>query len=92
LLFVVLYGLGNGMLTIVKGTAVAQYVNRDHVAALNGALGLPQALSRAVAPLVLGLLWTPQAGYRWGLAVLLAVSAVSALALVLAQKRSLLPR
>lgn len=91
LLFVLLYGLGNGMLTIVKGTAIAQYVNREHVAALNGALGLPQAVARAVAPVLLGVLWTQQAGYRWGLAVLLVVAVVSALALVLAQKRSLLP-
>lgn len=92
LLFVLLYGLGNGMLTIVKGTAVAQYVNREHVASLNGALGLPQAISRAVAPLLLGVLWTREAGYRWGLVVLLVVAVLSALALVLAQRRSLLPR
>lgn len=92
LLFVLLYGLGNGMLTIVKGTAVAQYVSREHVASLNGALGLPQALARAVAPLLLGLMWTRDAGYRWGLLVLLAASVVSALALVLAQRRALLPR
>ena len=92
LLFVLLYGLGNGMLTIVKGTAVAQYVNREHVASLNGALGIPQAISRAVAPLVLGLLWTQDAGYRWGLLVMLVAGVLSALALVLAQRRSLLPR
>jgi len=92
LLFVLLYGLGNGMLTIVKGTAVAQYVDREHVASLNGALGLPQAISRAVAPLLLGVLWTREAGYRWGLVVLLGVGVVSAVALVLAQRRSLLPR
>jgi MFS family permease len=92
LLFVLLYGLGNGMLTIVKGTAVAQYVNREHVASLNGALGLPQALSRAVAPLLLGILWTREAGYRWGLLVLLVVGVVSAVSLALAQRRSLLAR
>jgi MFS family permease len=92
LLFVLLYGLGNGMLTIVKGTAVAQYVDREHVASLNGALGLPQAISRAVAPLLLGVLWTREAGYRWGLVVLLGVGIVAAVALVLAQRRSLLPR
>jgi MFS family permease len=92
LLFVLLYGLGNGMLTIVKGTAIAQYVNREHVASLNGALGIPTALARAVSPVLLGVLWTHDAGYRWGLAVLLAVAVVSALALVLAQRRSLLPR
>lgn len=89
LLFVLLYGLGNGMITIVKGTAVAQYVNRQHVAALNGALGMPQAVARAVAPLLLGLLWTREAGYRWGLAVLLAVAIVSALALWAAQRKAL---
>jgi MFS family permease len=91
LLFVLLYGMGNGMLTIVKGTAVAQYVNREHVASLNGALGLPQAVARAIAPLLLGVMWTPQVGYRWGLALLLVVGVASAVALVLAQKRSLLP-
>jgi len=90
LLFVWLYGLGNGMLTIVKGTAIAQYVNRQHVASLNGALGLPSAIARAVAPLLLGLMWTQQAGYRWGLALLLATAVVAALALWGAQRRSLL--
>lgn len=90
--FVVLYGLGNGMLTIVKGTAIAQYVNREHVASLNGALGLPQAIARAIAPLLLGVLWTREVGYRWGLSMLLVVGIVAALALAMAQKRSLLPR
>lgn len=88
LLFVVLYGLGNGMLTIVKGTAIAQYVSREHVASLNGALGLPTAVARALAPLLLGLLWTREAGYRWGLAVLLAAGVLSSLALWAAQRRA----
>ena len=91
LLFVILYGLGNGMMTIVKGTAIAQYVNRDHVASLNGALGLPSALSRAIAPLLLGVMWSAESGYQSGLWMLLVVSIVSALALMLAQRRSLLP-
>ena len=90
LLFVLLYGLGNGMLTIVKGTAIAQYVSRDHVASLNGALGLPSALARAVAPLLLGLLWTRGGGLREGLWLLLAMSVVAVLALYLAQRKALL--
>jgi MFS family permease len=89
LLFVLLYGLGNGMLTIVKGTAVAQYVSRDHVASLNGALGLPSAVARALAPLLLGLMWTRETGYRWGLAVLLVAGVLSALALWLAQRKAI---
>jgi MFS family permease len=92
LLFVLLYGLGNGMITIVKGTAIAQYVNREHVASLNGAMAVPTAVARAVAPVLLGLMWTRDAGYRWGLLLLLAVGLAAALALILAQRRSLLPR
>ena len=88
LLFVLLYGLGNGMMTIVKGTAIAQYVSRDHVASLNGALGLPSALARALAPFLLGVLWSARAGYAWGLWLLLAVSVVSVLALMQAQRRA----
>lgn len=86
LLFVLLYGMGNGMLTIVKGTAIAQYVNREHVASLNGALGLPMALARAGAPLMLGLLWSPITGYRLGLWILLALSLLGVAALILAQQ------
>jgi MFS family permease len=89
LLFVLLYGLGNGMLTIVKGTAIAQYVNRDHVASLNGALGVPTAVARALSPVLLGLLWSPEAGYTWGLWLLLAMSVAAALALLLAQRKAL---
>ena len=88
LLFVLLWGMGNGMLTIVKGTAIAEYVSRDNVAALNGAMGIPLALARAAAPLGMGLLWSQQAGYTHGLWVLLAFSVVSIAALVLAQRLS----
>ncbi len=85
-LFVALYGLGNGMVTIVKGTAVAQYVNQAHAASLNGALGLPIALGRAAAPWALGALWSPTAGYLTGLWVLMAASVVAVGALVWAQR------
>lgn len=85
LAFVLFYGMGNGMLTIVKGTAIAQYVNREHVATLNGALGLPSAIARALAPLMLGLLWTPAGGYTAGLWILLAASLIAVLALLAAQ-------
>lgn len=86
LLFVVVYGMGNGMFTIVKGTAVAEYVNREQAASLNGALGLPMALGRAAAPWLLGLLWTPAGAYTRGLWLLLGLSLLGVLALVLAQR------
>jgi hypothetical protein len=89
LLFVLLFGMGNGMMTIVKGTAIAQYVSREHVASLNGALGPPSALTRAMMPWLLGVLWTPQAGYSRGLWLLLVISVVGCAALVLAQRIAL---
>lgn len=89
LVFVLLFGVGNGMLTIVKGTAIAQYVNRDHVASLNGALGVPLALARAAAPLAMGLLWQPEIGYRNGLWLLLAMGVAAIVMLLMAQRRVL---
>jgi MFS family permease len=88
-LFVLLWGMGNGMLTIVKGTAMAQYVSQDHVASLNGALGLPLALARATAPIGLGLLWSQQTGYTTGIWVLLLMSVAATLSLMLAQRIAL---
>ena len=85
LVFVLLYGLGNGMNTIVKGTAMAQYVSRQHVGQLNGLLGLPIALARAAAPLTLGLLWSPEHGYTLALWWLLFASLLGTTALWSAQ-------
>ena len=90
LLFVLLWGMGNGMMTIVKGTAMALYVSQAHVASLNGALGLPLALSRAAAPLLLGLLWSPAGGYSTGIVTLLLGSLLGLGAFVLAQRRAAL--
>ena len=88
LVFVLLYGLGNGMNTIVKGTAMAQYVSAAHVGQLNGLLGLPIALARAAAPMTLGLLWSPQHGYTLALWWLLAASVCGTGALWLAQRQA----
>lgn len=79
--FVLLYGLGNGLLTIVRGTVVAQYVSHTHAASLNGALGVPLAIARALAPLLLGLGWTEGSGYTWGIAVMLTLAVLAVLAL-----------
>jgi MFS family permease len=84
--FVVLYGLGNGMVTIVKGTAMAHYVSHAHMATLNGLLALPSALARAAAPWLLGVLWTPAGGYTVSLWLLLALSLTAVAALIAVQR------
>ena len=85
-LFVLLYGLGNGLLTIVRGTVIAQYVSHRHVATLNGALGIPLALTRAAAPMLLGFVWSERSGYLWGIAIMLALSVLAVLTLRAAQR------
>lgn len=86
--FVALFGMGNGMLTIVKGTAIAQYVSPTHVASLSGAMGIPLALARACAPSALAALWSTTWGYSLGLGALLLLSIMGVAALWLAQKSS----
>lgn len=90
LCFACLFGLANGSLTIVKGTSVARYINREHVAALNGILALPIAIARASAPLVLGLLWSPSVGYQWGVWFLFVLSTAGFVAFVVAQNNRLI--
>lgn len=87
-LFVVLYGMGNGMLTIVKGTVMAQYINQEHVGSLNGLLGIPMAFARACAPWVMGLLWSEAHGYAHGIALMVALSGLGIAALWWAQKNA----
>ncbi len=89
LVFVVLYGLGNGMLTIVKGTVMAQYINQEHVGSLNGLLGIPMAFARACAPWLMGLLWSETHGYSQGIAVMIGLSLVGIGALWWAQNNAL---
>lgn len=89
LAFACLWGIANGCQTIVKGTAIAQYVSRENVAALNGSLGVPVALARMLTPWMVGALFTPQQGYTMAVWMLLAIGVISALCFVLAQKQSL---
>jgi hypothetical protein len=61
------------------------------VGTLNGVLGLPIALARAAAPLMMGLLWSPSAGYRTGLWMMCAASFIGLLTLWWAQHQALKP-
>lgn len=91
ILFALLYGMANGMITIVKATAMATYVSRDRAASLNGVLGFPTAIARAVAPSMLAALWTTTGNYLMGLAVLCTLAALAVIAFWFAQRRALGP-
>lgn len=88
IVFVVLYGLGNGMFTIVKGTVMALYISQTHVGSLNGLLGIPMALARACAPWLMGLLWSNTHGYSNGIALMVVLSVIGIGALWWAQSKA----
>jgi len=90
LLFVLLFGVGNGLLTIVRATAMTEYVSRAHTGSLNGLLGFPTALARAFAPWLMGLLWSSQSGYTWGLVCMCALGVVAVTCMWMAQKSTAL--
>lgn len=89
LLFATCYGVGNGLITIVKATSIAAYVSRERVAVLSGLQSFPVALARAVGPVLMAALWTMTSSYGLALVVLTAVGVVSALMLHGAQRHAL---
>lgn len=89
--YALLYGMANGMITIVKATAMAQYVSRERAASLNGLLGFPTAVARAAAPSLLAALWTISGNYVLGLSVMAASGTLAVVAFWVAQRRALHP-
>jgi MFS family permease len=53
-----LYGVGNGIMTIVRGIAVSDLIGRTHYGAMNGALTVPTNVAKALAPFVAAALWS----------------------------------
>jgi len=78
--FAVLYGAGNGVLTIVRGTAVPDLMWREGYGAINGALALPSNIAKAAAPFGAALIWSLSGGYDAVLWSIFAGSVLAALA------------
>jgi MFS family permease len=87
--YALLYGMANGMITIVKATAMATYVSRERAASLNGLLGFPTAIARAVAPSMLAALWAMTGNYILGLSALCALATTAVIAFWFAQRHAL---
>lgn len=61
--FAVLYGIGNGIMTIVRGTSVPDLLWREGYGAISGALSLPATVAKAASPFAAALLWSWAGGY-----------------------------
>lgn len=76
--FAVIYGCANGIMTIVRGTAVPDLMWREGYGAINGALTLPSNMAKALAPSVAAFVWVIAGNYGPVLWVILAGALVSA--------------
>lgn len=72
LVFALLYGISNGLMTLVRGGVVLEYFGPAAYGALTGGMMVPAAIAKAVAPLAVSLLWAQSEGYDlavWFLAI-----------------------
>jgi MFS family permease len=73
LLFALLYGAGNGVMTIVRGAIAAEVFGREAYGAINGAMAAPVVVAKAAGPLVAALALTALGNYDRTLLMLVAI-------------------
>ena len=88
------YGLTNGVFTIVRSQVVPEMLSQHAYGALNGLLTIPVTVARAIGPVVAAWLWAIDQSYHivivaivWG-SLLLAISFWAAIRVSLTHKRS----
>ena len=84
--FVVCFGVGNGMTTLMRASIVADLYGRTHYGSIAGVLALCSTGARAVAPVTVGLLYEAWRGYSPILVLLAALSLIAVVAAGLARR------
>lgn len=85
LLFALLFGIVNGLLTIVRGGLVPQYFGRAHIGRIGGAMSAVALVARAAAPLATAGLLLLLPGYTEVLLLLATLGVAAAAAFALAR-------
>jgi MFS family permease len=84
--FAAVYGIGNGVMTIVRGAVPAELFGREAYGAVNGAMATPVVIAKAAGPVVAALLLASLGSYDATLGVLIAVGVASALVFAVAAR------
>jgi predicted MFS family arabinose efflux permease len=61
--FALLYGAANGMMTVVRGVLPAEIFGRADYGTIQGMLAAPTTMARAAGPFLFGLVWSWSGGY-----------------------------
>jgi MFS family permease len=85
LAFALLFGMANGLVTLVRGGLVPEYFGRQHIGRISGAMGSMTLLARAAAPLGAAWLLLSLPGYRELVGVMALFALAAAGAFVLAR-------
>jgi len=79
ILFAIIYGVANGLVTILRGMAVPEFIGPEGYGVVSGALTMPTNVMRAAGPLLASLAWGAFGGYTpvlWGLAGIMLIAAL----------------
>ena len=86
LVFALMFGVANGLVTIVRGSLVPEYFGREHVGRISGAMTGISLFARASAPLATAWLLLALPGYRELLLVLAGVGVAAVATFSMARK------
>ncbi len=87
LVFAVVFGCSNGVVTIVRGTVPAELFGRTGYGGILGSLAAPALFARAIAPFALAPLAMPETASSGWLALLMAMAVLSVVGFNIAVKR-----
>ena len=85
-IFALCYGAANGMMTILRGTIVQQFLWTEGYGAISGMLSFPSNIAKGIAPIAAASIWGLTHGYvavEW---TVLLVSSLSAFSFFIAAK------
>lgn len=80
MVFALLFGMANGLVTIVRGGLVPEFFGRTHIGRIGGAMSAIGLLARASAPLAMAWLLLVLPGYREMLLVLAGLGVLAVIA------------
>lgn len=86
ILFAIIYGGANGMMTILRGTIVQDVMWTEGYGAVSGLLSIPSNIAKGVAPISAAAIWAIGGNYAPVEWTVLLVSLVSAAAFILAMR------
>ncbi|MGI4847516.1 MAG: MFS transporter [Janthinobacterium lividum] len=75
--FAAVYGLGNGVMTLVRGTLPAELYGQASYGVVSGAMSMPVMFASAAGPFAASLLYTAAGGYEGVIPALGAISVVA---------------